>query len=116
MHLMRVIEVAVKAVGNALGIIASIKTAQPSWEKVLKAVGDEMERRHQAKDPAWPSLKPFYEDVYADLRAVKTAWRNPSMHVDKTYDEERAEDIYNAVKGFMRHLATHLDEAGTFTP
>jgi hypothetical protein len=38
------------------------------------------------------------------------------MHADKVYDSERAEDIYNSVRGFMRHLAEHLDEAGNFTP
>jgi hypothetical protein len=32
------------------------------------------------------------------------------MHVEKTYDDGRALDILNAVRGFMSHLATELRE------
>ncbi len=32
------------------------------------------------------------------------------MHIDKTYTEERAEEILIAVRSFMRHLATKLQE------
>jgi hypothetical protein len=32
------------------------------------------------------------------------------MHVEGVYDEERAEHIFNVVKGFMQHLATKLSE------
>ena len=117
MHLMRVIEVALHAVGTSLGIWANIKTAQPNWGDVLTAINNEIQARNRVKppDPAWLPQRAFFEDVYADLRAVKTAWRNPSMHVDKKYDAERAQDIFNAVNGWVRHLAEHLDESGTFT-
>jgi hypothetical protein len=47
---------------------------------------------------------------------VKNAWRNPSANAVAMYDAERAEDIFNMTKSFMRHLAGHLDEAGNFTP
>ncbi len=32
--------------------------------------------------------------VTANLRAVKDAWRNPTMHVDIDYDEEKATDVW----------------------
>jgi hypothetical protein len=32
------------------------------------------------------------------------------MHVEKVYTEAQAQEIWNAVKGFMRKLATNLGE------
>jgi hypothetical protein len=115
MHLARTVEIGLKAIGTALAVWTKIKTAQPAWGAVLREIDEEIQRRNRAPSSDWPVAKPFFEDVYADLRAIKTAWRNPSMHVDKNYDLERAEDILNAVKGWMRNLAAHLDESGTFT-
>lgn len=116
-HLMRVMEVGVKAFAAGLGILNQIKSAQPSWGEVLRLTNAEIQARNKGNDPAWtPATRGFFENAQADLMVVKNAWRNTTMHVENTYDEERAEDIYNAVKGFMRHLAKHLDEAGTFTP
>jgi hypothetical protein len=37
--------------------------------------------------------------------AVKTAWRNPVMHVDAKHDHADAARIYEAVKGLMELLA-----------
>lgn len=116
-HLLRVVEVGVKAFGTGLGIMAQITAAQPSWGDVLRETWKEMKRLNASGDPTWtPEKKSFFENVQSDLHIVKTAWRNPTMHVENTYDEERAEDIFNAVKSWMRHLAKHLDESGTFTP
>jgi hypothetical protein len=41
---------------------------------------------------------------------VRRAWRNPTMHPDRSYSVERAEEILQSVKSFMRHLATKLRE------
>jgi hypothetical protein len=82
-----------------------------------RAIWTEIGAQNKAAHPAWLShQKSFFENIHADLSSVKNAWRNPSMHADKVYDPERAEDIYNAVRGLMRHLAEHLDESGTFMP
>jgi hypothetical protein len=116
MHLARAVEVGLKSVMASLGL--SVPTGrQPSWGEVLRDIWNEIGNRNKAADPAWTGQqKAFFENIHADLSSVKNAWRNPSMHADKVYDSERAEDIYNSVRGFMRHLAEHLDEAGNFTP
>lgn len=116
-HLMRVMEVGVKALAAGLGILNQIKSAQPSWGEVLRLTNAEIQARNKAGDTTWtPTKRVFFENVQADLMVVKNAWRNTTMHVENAYDEERAEDIYNAVKGFMRHLANHVDESGNYTP
>lgn len=114
MHLQRVIEVGLKGFGTYLGIYSHIKTAQPSWNKVLELTAKEIKDRTIAKSWGSSTEQEYAEGIQAFLVAVKTAWRNPSMHADKTYGEEIAEDIYNAVKSFMRHLAGHLDEKGKY--
>jgi hypothetical protein len=44
----------------------------------------------------------------AKLRAVKDAWRNPTVHLERNYDEKQAIAVFNAVGAFMRHLSTKL--------
>lgn len=116
-HLMRAVEIGVMAFAGGLNILGKVKSAQPSWGEVLRLTNEEIQRQNKGGDPAWtPEKRGFFENVQADLMTVKNAWRNSTMHVENTYDEERAEDIFNAAKGFMRHLAKHLDESGNFTP
>jgi hypothetical protein len=114
MHLQRVVEIGLKAFGDYLVIMTYIKSAQPSWQGVLSKTGSEIKSRPNA---SWSSNdeRMFAEGIQSFLGAVQVAWRNPSMHADKKYTEEEAEDIFNAVKGFMRHITKHLDEAGNFT-
>jgi hypothetical protein len=45
-----------------------------------------------------------------DLLTVKQAWRNPTMHIDRKYSVEEAEQILNAAKIFMQRLAAHFTE------
>jgi hypothetical protein len=115
-HLMRVMEIGTKGFAQALGVLGKIKTAQSSWGQILSLTNEEIKIRNKGSDPSWVSQKSFFENVQSDLSVVKNAWRNPTMHVENQYDEERAEDIFNSVKGFMRHLAKHLDENGNYRP
>jgi hypothetical protein len=56
--------------------------------------------------------KEFFEGSYATLDAVRVAWRNTTMHVEKKYTEDEAEHIFGAVRGFMKQLASRCDENG----
>lgn len=98
-HLQRVMEVGLKTFAAFIG-----EGHNPSWDSILKKIDEELK-----KD--WKERKEFFKgdelkisDAAAMLRAVKTAWRNPTMHVDNIYDEEKAFDVWNAVKGFMNSL------------
>lgn len=44
-------------------------------------------------------------DMVAHLESIKKAWRDPTMHVERRYNQERADEILAAVRAFMRHLA-----------
>ena len=104
-HLMRVMEVGLKAVAKRLGIPYA-----PSWESYLSQIDTRVRLKYRAKGVKWRKEEPFFRDVAAHLHAVKVAWRNPTMHIVSHYSPEMAEEVFFAVKGFMRHLSTVLTE------
>jgi hypothetical protein len=115
MHLMRSLEVALDTVGLGVGISNAVIEAQNSWERLLERIRKQIEANDKSGDSTWPPKRQFFVDMQAHLFAVKNAWRNPSMHLEKKYNEKEALRIYNAVKDFMEHLATHLDASGNYT-
>lgn len=102
-HLQRVVETGLKALAVKLGKSFD----RNSWESHLKDIERELEARYGAAPPR-DEEGMFYAEAASQIGHVKHAWRNPTMHVDKTYIPEVALDIWNAVKAFMRHLSTRL--------
>jgi len=101
-HLMRVVEAGLGAISRSLNIVKH----SPTWEAYLTVFQAPPAAKFPDKTAEHKRLREFYASVEAHLRAIKTAWRNPTMHdVEAIYTEEMALDIYNAVRGFMRHLA-----------
>lgn len=113
MHLMRVMEVGLKAVAVAMQVPDPGKA---NWNTLIDQINAQIKQAKASKGVAWLASEQFFTEVSAHLFAVKNAWRNNVMHADKSYSEDVALDILNAVKGFMRHAAEHLDESGQFTP
>lgn len=107
-HLMRVMEVALRVLGKSLNDPSVDPKHNPSWEAILKKCDTEIARPLNDRCKEWRDDERFYSEATANLRAVKNAWRNPTMHVEITYDEHQASVVWNAVKGFMEHLATKL--------
>jgi hypothetical protein len=104
MHLMRAAEVGLTALGKATNV-----GKQNDWGSYLREIEKELTRR--AKSSGARSLdEQFYSEAAASFDHLKRAWRNPTMHVDRSYTVERAEEIFLAVKSFMAHLATRLSE------
>jgi hypothetical protein len=103
MHLMRVMEVGLKALALALKIPYA-----PSWESYLTQIGNRIGAKHKTKGVRWKRDEPFYRDISGDLISIKQAWRNPTMHVWRKYSFEEAEEIFRAVKTLMQRLATGL--------
>lgn len=104
MHLMRVVEAGLKALANQLGL-----PSRNDWGKHLEDIETELERRYKAAKARTPDEQ-FFSEAAAQIGHIKTAWRNPTMHVDRSYSPERAEEILVAVRSFMKHLATKLRE------
>lgn len=106
-HLQGVMQAGLNALGKALEVP---ETTNRTWDAILKKIDPELSQTFMERSPYFQQHEQFCAEAAALLRAVKIAWRNPVMHVEKVYDEEKATDVMNAVKGFMRHLATELKE------
>ena len=84
-HLMRVMELAVREFGTALGVALA---NEKSWQNIL----DEINRAIKglpAKDPRTVAASRAAGHLYN----VKVAWRNPTMHPKITYTVEELEEL-----------------------
>jgi hypothetical protein len=99
-HLMRVMEVGLKALSKNLGIPYA-----PSWESYLKQMQERIETKHKLKSVSWKRDEPFFRDALGDLQAVKVAGRNPTMHVVRRYTPEESQGVYLTVRTFMKRIA-----------
>jgi hypothetical protein len=110
-HLMRVMGAGVMALGKNLNEPTLDASHNLTWDNVLRRCSKEVALDFGDKSGVWQADKQFYAEATAKLYAVKDAWRNPNAHeVGEKYTDEEAEDIYRAVRSFMRHLATKLKE------
>lgn len=105
-HQMRVVEIGLEAFARAIG--AQIGNGE-NWQQTLTAISREINVIESTKPtPDWKERIELYSATAVHIRDIKNAWRNPSMHVRGSYDEDRARDILNATRAFMRHLATEV--------
>jgi hypothetical protein len=107
-HLMRVMEVGLRALGASLNDPSLDPKTNPSWGKILARGDKEMQKHLADRCPEWRADENFFSTAQANLRAVKDAWRNPTMHIERNYDPDEAEDVWNTVRAFMRHLSQKL--------
>jgi hypothetical protein len=103
-HVMRVVEIALKAVSRCLSLPPP---ANPNWGMWLNPIRDENKRR----GAKWSDHQ-FFQDVYQRLDAIKDAQRNPTLHVATTHTEEEAFLIFKVTENFMKKLAARMDENG----
>ena len=95
-HLMRATEACVQMLGTKLGV----NNVEKEWGKILS----DLKRKIDAMDKG--DTKDKWSECHNNLFTVKQAWRNPTMHPKKTYTPDQAEEVFVAVRTFMRHLAT----------
>ncbi len=111
-HLMRAMEIALRVLFVSLGMPPRIWTTT-KWSQISRRIERKIEKNNHtlATDPTWQKDRAFYENASAFVAAVRAPMRNATMHVESTYDEPGAENVFGAVKSFMRHLATKLKES-----
>lgn len=106
-HLMRVTEYGLQAVGKLL----KIKDPRPNWEPVITKIDAELKKPYQ--DREFKGNADLLAHISAHFNAVKIAWRNRAMHVDRKHTPEEAREIYAATAGLMRYLAENLPKEST---
>ena len=99
-HLMRVMESGLKVLASALDIPYA-----PSWESYLKQINAVLTTDWNKLPRDVQLRKPFYQELSGDLQAIKISWRNPTMHIVRSYGPDEALRIFDCVKAFMIRLA-----------
>lgn len=107
-HLMRVLEVGLKAQAKELGAVVP----REEWGHYIDHIEAKIRGISSAnpKPSDWRETEHFHSEASAHFRALKNAWRNATMHGRGTYGGEQARTIYENARGFMRHIASKLAE------
>jgi hypothetical protein len=103
-HLMRVTEVGI----NAIASLLEITDHNPTWEPIIRKIDTELKADY--KDRKYKGNQEFLANASTHLHAVKVAWRNKTMHVEKVNTMEHAKEIYDATCGLMRTLAENFPQ------
>ena len=105
-HMMRIMEVALKALAKEIGM-----SNLPSWESYIDKIDKGISANYKTKSRKWKKNQKYYAEIFGDLQAIKIAWRNPTMHIERHYDQDEAEDVFRATKNFLSRFAKHLSGA-----
>ncbi len=100
-HLMRAMELSVQRLAEALG---KSNPNEKVWGVILSDINAAIEA--MPKGPARDAWSASHTHLYH----VKQAWRNDTMHPKTTYTEEQAQNVFDAVRSFMAHLATLVSQ------
>ena len=114
-HLMRVLEVGLRALTTDIGI--PFKTE--AWGRILEQIECAIVeiRRSKKEDPRKKKLH-VYSQCVVEFGNFKDAWRNFAVHeTDRhSYDEYYVRSIMEHVKYFMQALAAEFSELAPLTP
>lgn len=101
-HLMRVTELGLQEIARLLGMT----DFQPTWEPIIRKIDNELKAKYE--DRKFKGSSELLANISTHVHAVKMAWRNRTMHVDKKHTMEEAREIYHATCGLMRYIAENL--------
>jgi hypothetical protein len=101
-HLMRAMESPLRCLAKTVHVKYS-----PGWAGYLNRIDKKL---RNPKTKLRKARKEFLSNTSVLLWAVKDAWRNETMHLEKQYSPEQAAEIFRSVRAFMVHLATGLHE------
>lgn len=98
-HMMRAMEVAVRLLGEELGVTVSNKNGELlPWGILIANIEDNIKTMSGEKKKRWSEAQTF-------LFHVNRAYRTETMHPKKMYTEEQAKEVFNACRTFMKYLA-----------
>jgi hypothetical protein len=102
MHLMRMMEIVIRDMGNRLGMTFDLKD---TWGGILNDLDEKIESMpsgtldEQRKKHQWSECRNY-------LWHVKRAHRDDSMHGTRTYSCKEAKQVLDALKDFSLYLIT----------
>jgi hypothetical protein len=101
LHLMRALEAVIARLAAKLKVPIDPRdtwgTILGKMDAAIKALPHATATQQRKKD--------LWSECRANLFHVKNAWRDPSMHPRRNYDEKQATQILTAVRAFLEQLA-----------
>jgi hypothetical protein len=108
-HLIGVMQEGINAIAKDIGVPVLLTS---TWDNIIGKLDGQLEvKRAGMSKVQWKRTEPFYSEAISDLRSIKNAWRNPTMHFSRRYDDAEAQKVFDRSEAFMRHLATRLRQA-----
>jgi hypothetical protein len=104
MHLNRALECGLAALAKVVDV-----SKQNDWGGYTREIGKKLDARAKAAG-ARSSDEQFYAEAAENFDRLRRAYRNPTMHPERTYTQDRAEEILLSTKSFMTHLASRISE------
>ena len=106
-HLSGAVQEALECLSRQLKV--PLDPTTDTWNGLINKI-DSAFKAKQASSPkkTWKALEPFYSELVSDIKAIKNAWRNPTMHFRRIYSDTQAEKVYGRVQEFMIHASTRL--------
>jgi len=101
-HLMRLLERILRRLAKKIKV--TFNPERDTWERILKRLNKKISGMPNQKATQLRRIQKW-QTIYTDLRAVKDAWRNPTMHPKATYSEEEARHILDTVKALVHDCA-----------
>jgi len=99
-HFNRALEWGLKSLAVHLGKTFN----RNSWDAHLKDIEKELCARYGSAGARTPNEK-FYSEAAAQFGHMKVAWRNPTMHIEASYDDREGQYLLTTTEQFMQHLA-----------
>lgn len=79
------------------------------WKTIIDKIDAGVQTKRASMSVAdWKSVEPFYAEAASDLKAMKNAWRNPTLHFRRAYQPAEAEKVYARVRDYMVHVSTKI--------
>lgn len=94
-HLMRVMEAATRKLCKHHGR----DNLQREWGKLISDLDADIQKMEAGE------RRNRWSEAKSNLYDVKQAWRNDTMHPNRTYTEDQADDIFRKVRSFMITLS-----------
>lgn len=111
-HSMRALECGLKAMCSLIGAPEVTKPADKNWGKMLSGIKQTIDEKWPANQRLPDTIGSKMESLYVLLEAVRSPWRNSTMHVEVIYLQHEALHIMRCVGMFLLELAKHCDEKG----
>jgi hypothetical protein len=102
-HVGRAIERAVVRVAKKM----KAKPARDQWQSYINAMKAVIEKMPYAT-PKQKAKRALFCSASDYLFNFKEAWRNPTMHPERTYTCEQASEILSSAASFLRHAADKI--------